>query len=215
MKGDYANGRIYKIEPICEHEEHEVYYGSTTQLLCKRMDKHRSSYKYWKQTGKNKFMSFELFDKYGVDNCKIYLVEKYPCESKEQLEAKEGQYIRNNQRINKVVIGRSKAQHYQDNKEAILLKRKQYCEEHQEDIIIKGKQYYLKRKEIIITRQNKKYTCLCGCYIRHGDKARHERTQKHQSYVNQHNISDNLILQIETTNKAYDEVLKEFNCLTS
>ena len=36
MKGNYANGRIYKIEPICEHDENEVYYGSTCQLLCKR-----------------------------------------------------------------------------------------------------------------------------------------------------------------------------------
>ena len=32
MKGDYANGRIYKIEPICEHDENEVYYGSTCQI---------------------------------------------------------------------------------------------------------------------------------------------------------------------------------------
>ena len=96
MKGDYANGRIYKIEPICEHDENEVYYGSTCQLLCKRMNKHRSDYKYWLNKKRDKTSSYELFEKYGVENCKIYLVELYPCETKEELLAREGYYIKNN-----------------------------------------------------------------------------------------------------------------------
>ncbi len=28
---DYSQGKIYKIEPIVEHDEHEIYIGSTTQ----------------------------------------------------------------------------------------------------------------------------------------------------------------------------------------
>ena len=27
---DYSRGKIYKIEPIIEHEEHEIYIGSTS-----------------------------------------------------------------------------------------------------------------------------------------------------------------------------------------
>ena len=64
MKGDYANGRIYKIEPICEHDENEVYYGSTCQILCKRMDTHRSGYTSWKAGKRGKTRSFDLLDKY-------------------------------------------------------------------------------------------------------------------------------------------------------
>jgi len=88
MRGDYSNGRIYFVEPICDHEENEVYYGSTLQKLCKRMDKHRSDYKRWKNGKKNKIMCFELFEKYGVESCKIFLVELYPCTSREELEGR-------------------------------------------------------------------------------------------------------------------------------
>ena len=99
MKGDYANGRIYKIEPICEHDENEVYYGSTCQILCKRMDGHRGCYKHWLNGSKKYISSFILFEKYGVENCDIYLVELYPCDSKEQLLAREGYNIKNNKCI--------------------------------------------------------------------------------------------------------------------
>ena len=45
---NYGNGKIYKIEPICEHDEGDIYIGSTTkEKLCQRMTTHRSSYKYW------------------------------------------------------------------------------------------------------------------------------------------------------------------------
>ncbi len=30
---DYSQGKIYKIEPIVEHKEHEIYIGSTTQNI--------------------------------------------------------------------------------------------------------------------------------------------------------------------------------------
>jgi len=36
---NYQNGKIYFIEPICEHEENERYIGSTTkQYLSQRME---------------------------------------------------------------------------------------------------------------------------------------------------------------------------------
>jgi predicted GIY-YIG superfamily endonuclease len=39
---NYSNGKIYKIEPTVEHEDGDIYIGSTTnKLLCQRMGKHR------------------------------------------------------------------------------------------------------------------------------------------------------------------------------
>jgi len=29
---NYNNGKIYKIEPICDHEENEIYIGSNIYL---------------------------------------------------------------------------------------------------------------------------------------------------------------------------------------
>jgi hypothetical protein len=88
---DYKNGKIYIIEPICEHPVEDCYYGSTTQLLCKRMDFHRGHFRAWKDGKRRKTMVYDLFDKYGIENCVIRLHKLYSCQSKEQLEAEEGQ----------------------------------------------------------------------------------------------------------------------------
>ena len=117
MRGDYNNGRIYFIEPICDHEENEVFYGSTLQTLSKRMGKHRSDYKRWKNGKSTKLMCYELFEKYGLEICKIYLVELYPCKSREQLEAREGNYIRNYDCANKCIPGRTLKEWYNRDKQ--------------------------------------------------------------------------------------------------
>ena len=50
--------------------------------------------------GSKKYISsFILFEKYGIENCNIYLVELHPCDSKEQLLAREGYNIKNNKCI--------------------------------------------------------------------------------------------------------------------
>ena len=43
---------------------------------------------------------------FGLENCKIALVELFPCASKMELERKEGEYIKNNDCVNKTVVGR-------------------------------------------------------------------------------------------------------------
>ena len=84
MTTNYKNGKIYKIEPI-DGEDGDVYIGSTTkEYLSQRMTAHRSSYNHWKKGKRGKTYSFVLFEKYGVDNCKIILLENCPCESKDQ-----------------------------------------------------------------------------------------------------------------------------------
>ena len=153
MKGDYANGRIYKIEPICEHDENEVYYGSTCQLLCKRMDKHRSAYKCWLNNKYGKAYVFELFEKYGVENCNIYLVELYPCETKEELLSREGYYIKNNMCVNKYVAGNQLAvgikEYHQIYRDQHKDKNIEYCKIYREN----NKQK-LKDKRIIYAAKN-------------------------------------------------------------
>ena len=57
----YHQSKIYKIEPITEHEEHEIYIGSTSlKYLSSRMCYHNVSYKKWKSNSHGKVMSFEL-----------------------------------------------------------------------------------------------------------------------------------------------------------
>jgi len=182
---NYNNGKIYKIEPIVDHDEGDIYIGSTTKkYLSMRMDSHRSEYKRWENDKCGKIMVFDLFDKYGVENCQILLLEKYNCESKEELHAKEAFHIKNNKCVNKYIPGRTRKEHYEDNKEKLLENRKKYHEENKEHDKELCKKYYKDNKEKLLENSKKRgqiiINCPCGCiYKSLNVKARHERTKKH------------------------------------
>ena len=58
------------------------------------MAEHRKFYKQYLEGKRNNYTSFDLFKKYGVENCRIELEEAYPCNNKEELTAREGAIIR-------------------------------------------------------------------------------------------------------------------------
>ena len=146
---NYSNGKIYKIEPVSGGEEGDVYIGSTTQPLSKRMVCHRSHYKQWKEGTRGKTNSFELFDKYGVESCQITLLETVESNSKEELLAKERYYIKSLDCVNKIVAGRTKPEYYIENKEQISKKSKQYYENNKEK-----KQLYRSQNKEQIAKYN-------------------------------------------------------------
>ena len=50
MTRNYNKGKIYKIEPICDHDEGDIYIGSTTKdYLSQRMVFHKGDYIKWKK----------------------------------------------------------------------------------------------------------------------------------------------------------------------
>ena len=65
MTMNYKNGKIYKIEPRGDHDDGDVYIGSTTkEYLSQRMTAHRGGFKSFKSgSRKHKLTSFNLFDK--------------------------------------------------------------------------------------------------------------------------------------------------------
>ena len=142
---DYQKAKIYK---IVDANEEMVYVGSTVKTLAQRMAHHRSSFKFGPFTS-----SHTIFDKYGVENCKILLLENYPCNSKEELNKREGQYIKQMDCVNKIVSGRTVKEYYQDNKERIK-KYQDANKEHRKEI---KKIYYEKNKEQIREKQNNHY----------------------------------------------------------
>jgi hypothetical protein len=97
---DYKNSKIYKIIDL---EYTKMYIGSTTQLLTKRFCSHKSKYNKYKKNNIGYISSFILFDEFGIDNVKIELIENYPCNNKEELLKKEGEYIKNNICVNKII----------------------------------------------------------------------------------------------------------------
>ena len=170
---DYNKGKIYKIESF---RGNKIYIGSTTKdYLSQRMDKHRGNYKAWKKgNDQGKLSSFMLFDEYGVENCQIVLIESCPCNSKDELRAKEAFHIKlSNDCVNKVMPNRSAREYHQENKER------------QNE---KSRAYYAKHSD--------RHQCLCGGHYSSHHKKTHERAQKHISYMNKLSLNENKIIKM-------------------
>ena len=134
---DYSLGKIYMVYPkVEEPDDGDVYYGSTTETLGRRMAKHR-------------YQSYckILFDKYGVENCFIELVEEYPCETKEQLTKKEGEHIRANKCINKRIEGRTQKEWLDDNVDKVKKYFKEYRNDNKDKITERTKKCYIETRD--------------------------------------------------------------------
>ena len=142
---DYGNGKIYKIVDISNTM---CYYGSTIETLHSRMLKHKAQYK----LNTKYYTVFEIFNKYGFENCKIELVENYACNNNKELNKREGYYIKNNVCINRNIAGRTWQERYNDKKAHI----KQYYLNNKEKIKNRSKEYYQKNKDKILEKKKLK-----------------------------------------------------------
>ena len=89
MPVDYQEGNIYKIYNTINDD---ICIGSTTQKLCERMRNHRNAHKSSKLHFN--YPIYKAFREYGVENFFIELIEKCPCNDKDELMKTEGNYIR-------------------------------------------------------------------------------------------------------------------------
>lgn len=119
---DYSKGKIYRIVG-----GDGVYIGSTTRDLRFRWTEHTYAYK----KGGSRSV-FELFNKYGVDNCRIELVEEYPCTTRQELHRREGEVIKECQCVNSLIAGRTSAEWYNDTIEIRRLQQKEWEERNKE-----------------------------------------------------------------------------------
>ena len=109
-KRNYQYGKIYMIKPTCEHKEYEVYICSSAKKnLANHMSHYHKCYHEWKNTiSKWKYSNikyvylFELFEKYGIENFEIVLLENYPCNSNKELLKQTFLHIEKRNCINKI-----------------------------------------------------------------------------------------------------------------
>ena len=131
---DYSQGKIYKITSSAGLP----YIGATIELLNKRFRGHKER--------RNCTSKIHI----DMPDCKIELIENYPCNSKAELNERERYWINtidccNN---NRPVITRDEylayqKQWYEDNREYVSKMRKQYREDNKE----KTKQYQKQYRE--------------------------------------------------------------------
>ena len=101
---NYKNGKIYK---LISDETKEVYIGSTTKkYLCQRMASHRTHYKIWQEKGN--VVPVTAFKILKFKDCKIVLIEDYPCKTKDELLSRERYWIeKTSTAVNKCIPGRT------------------------------------------------------------------------------------------------------------
>jgi len=173
---NYQNGKIYRIDG-----GELTYIGSTTnKYLSTRLAKHKSDFKKYLDGEQHYYTSFQVLK---TDDCKIELIEKFPCDSKDELSAREGHFIRQMDCVNKQNAGRKPKKWYDEKKEQKIKQKKQYYNDNKEAIVEKQKQYYKENREAILTHANQKHDCVCGGRYITANKSRHLKTSKHLNYL--------------------------------
>tara|TARA_R100000951_G_scaffold93570_1_gene82135 strand:+ start:34 stop:543 length:510 start_codon:yes stop_codon:yes gene_type:complete len=165
---DYQKGKIYKLYSVSN--EDLVYYGSTILTLNKRLSLHISDYKNDAiRTCNSKLVI-------AAGDYKIELIENYPCNSKVELNRREGKYTKANKCVNIRIAGRTKKEYREDNKEKVAERKKKYYENNKEKVAERKKKWYnLFGKE--------KITCECGCVVIKNSLAIHKKSNKHLELI--------------------------------
>ena len=203
----YQRGKIYKI--VCNLTG-LIYVGSTIEkTLAYRLHGHKSDYNHslknnlnWNKT------SFQILQN---DDYDIVLIELFPCNSKDELHKRERYFIESLTCVNKVIPSRTyeerkgdekskeiNKQYYLKNKETIDEYQKQYRQDHKEETVEYKKEHYLKNKakidekntqyyeankQRILDKMKAPFTCVCGSICRSSDRLRHEKSKKHQLFI--------------------------------
>lgn len=136
---DYSKGIIYMIKKIDDEDYENVYIGSTINFI-KRKNEHKGRcnnsndpkhhykiYKYIRENG-------------GWDCFEIVELEKYPCNSKQELEKREDEImIEYKNRLN--------TQRAHMSKEELKIKMEEYYQNNRDKILERGKEWRENNKE--------------------------------------------------------------------
>ena len=161
---NYQLGKIYK---IIDNTNGDIYIGSTCEPnLARRLATHMGDYKKYLEGKRGNITSFQIF---ANNNYNIILIELYPCNSKDELHARERYYIESLKCVNKQFPGRT---------------QKEYRETHKEALTEYYTQYRNENKEAILEKRKIKFLCICSGRYSKSHKTRHEKTNLHQNYIN-------------------------------
>ena len=75
-------------------------------------------------------------------------------------------------------------EYYEDNKDKIAEQKREYYDNNKDKIAAQQREYYEANKSAIHEKLKEKTTCVCGSCYRRTDKSKHERTIKHQTFIN-------------------------------
>jgi hypothetical protein len=171
-------GYVYK---LWSTQTADIYIGSTKErYLGNRLSKHKWGYKKYILDKQHYVTSYEIV-KY--DDCKIECLEVIEFNDIVELRAKEGQYIRELNCVNKVIPGRTHKEWDNDNKEARLKIKKKYRDNNKD----KAAEYYQSTKE----GRQVMIKCECGKDVMKCSMARHIKQKQHLQNIESYTVEIN------------------------
>lgn len=205
---DYQKTIIYK---ICHKDPKitDIYIGSTCNFAKRKCD-HKIASRNPLNSKHHQHLYQFIREHDGFDEFEMVMIDEYPCQNKREKEARERHWIEQlkptlNQRNpfrpaeewrkeNKEYIKEENQKYREANKETIRQRKKQYREKNDEKIKQHKKQYREDNKEKIAQhdkeyreshkeQRQRKEQCMCGSVYAHVNKAKHERTAKHQNFI--------------------------------
>ena len=148
----YEHGKIYK---LTSNATDMFYIGSTALPLKQRLSIHKSGYKRYLNDAKSYLSAYKVC---SYDDCKIELLENYPCTNRKELEKREG--------------------YWQDQFPECCNKSKAGV-----DQLSDIKKYHDAYRQANRDKINEKFTCECGGFYTRVNKLPHTRTKKHKLYM--------------------------------
>ncbi|MCR9103631.1 MAG: GIY-YIG nuclease family protein [bacterium] len=206
---DYSKTHIYKI--VCKDLNiKDCYVGHTTDFI-KRKSQHKNTSLNPKYKYHHSLVYQFIRENGGWENFDMVLIKTETCENSLEAKQRERHFIEqlhttlntvkrpyatqeenlekrkqwNEQHVEEC---RERARtHYYDNRDKKLLQVKTYNEEHKEDKKQYNQQYRETHKDKISIRRSQKLICVCGAQMTFSNKHHHEKTKKHQEYINKNN----------------------------
>jgi hypothetical protein len=174
---NYNNSIIYKL--CCKDiDVKEVYVGSTTNFI-RRRQQHKDA------CNNNVKYNYRVYQfiraNGGFENFDMIQIEKYSCDDKRELHARERYWIEElNATLNCLIPMRTHKEYYEKKKEKNKEYNKEYRKNNIEKIKEKKKEYYEKNKEKISQKNKKTYYCeSCEKELLLINKLRHEKSFSH------------------------------------
>jgi len=174
----YENGVIYMIKHKTDDKK-EFYIGSSYNFKKRCWDHKKDCNKQNRKNYNYKVYKY-IRDNDGWDAWTIVKLYDYPCKNKNDLKLEEQRAVKKyKSTLNTQIPGRTKKEHYEDNKEKLLQYQKEYRKDNKEKLAQYEKKRYEANKEKILQQKAMKINCdICNSLVHKGYITKHKRSEK-------------------------------------
>jgi len=166
---NYQESRIYRLEG-----EGKYYIGSTTKRLCERKAVHKAHAKRYPDR-----KIYNYFNTIGWDKVNIILIETFPCNNKEELNAKEDEHIKKYITDSNCLNSRG----------ALMTseQRNDYAQKYKESDIgktnIKEAKIKWENSDKCKAYKSEKILCDCGLEVQRSSLYHHRTSSRHEQHI--------------------------------